>query len=97
MLRRLLQLFFCIIVVGLFLYIYIDKQNDVTELRLAIPNLEKEVKRYHEENTRLQYEINLIENPIHLMELVRQPEFSYLKYPHLDQVIILPEGTIPEP
>lgn len=97
MLKTLLQLFFCIGIVGVCLYVYIDHQNDVTELRLAIPVLEKEVKRIQEENTQLQYEIDLIENPIHLMDLVRQPEFSYLKYPHLNEIITLPEGTVQEP
>ena len=36
--------------------LYIEKQNELTELRLAIPVLDKEVKALSEENRRLKYE-----------------------------------------
>lgn len=77
------------------LYVYIDRQNALTELKLQIPFLEKEVKQILEENIKLHYEINQFESPIHLMELARKPEFGHLKYPSLDQVLILPIGSIP--
>lgn len=87
-----INLFICIAVAGLFLFAYIDKQNELTELRLAIPVLAKEVKAIQEENTRLRYEIERFENPILLMELRRKPEFSHLKYPYLNEEIFLPKG-----
>lgn len=90
-----IQIFICIITAGLSLYLYIDKQNELTQLRLSIPALTKEVKRINEENIRLQYEIEQFESPVHLMELARKPEFGHLKYPNVDQVLILPEGVIP--
>lgn len=74
------------------LFGYIEKQNDLTELRLAIPALAKEVKSLQEENIRLTYEIEHFESPIHLMELMRKPEFSHLKYPYLNDEIFLPQG-----
>lgn len=86
-----LRVFFCILLVGITLYAYIDKQNDLTELRLAIPALAKEVKSIQDENNRLQYEIDYFESPIHLMELLRKPEFGHLKYPYDPDVIVLPE------
>lgn len=89
------QVFFCIFIAGLTLYIYIDKQNELTELRLTIPVLTKELKQIQEENIRLKYEINQFESPIHLMELARKPEFGHLKYPHLNDVQTLPEGKVP--
>jgi hypothetical protein len=73
------------------LYFYIDKQNELVELRLAIPILTKEVKALEEENERLRYQVNCFEDPIHLMELARQPEFSHLKYPKAHEVVLLPE------
>jgi hypothetical protein len=91
-----IQIFFCILVASFTLYFYIDKQNDLTELRLAVPELAKEVKLIQEENIRLQYEIDHFESPIHLMELARKAEFGHLKYPHIDKIIILPEGIIPQ-
>jgi hypothetical protein len=86
-----IRIFFCILLVGITLYAYIAKQNEMTELRLAIPVLTREVKSIQEENNRLRYEIDHFESPIHLMELLRKPEFSHLKYPYDRDVWILPE------
>lgn len=85
------QILLCIFAAGIALYAYIDKQNDLTELRLVIPTLGKEVKRIQKENIRLQYEVDRFESPIHLMELLRKPEFSHLKYPHVDDVVVIEE------
>jgi hypothetical protein len=87
-----LRIFACIFAAGLTLFGYIEKQNELTELRLAIPSLAKEVKSLQEENIRLTYEIEHFESPIHLMELMRKPEFSHLKYPFLPDEIFLPQG-----
>lgn len=84
-----LQVFLCILIAGITLFLYIDKLNALTELRLEIPALAKEVKQIQEENIRLRYEIDQFESPIHLMELARKPEFSHLKYPHFDDEIVL--------
>lgn len=89
-----IHIFICIFIVGITLYAYIEKQNLLTELRLKIPTLAKEVKQIQEENVRLKYEIDQFESPVHLIELSRKPEFSHLKYPQLDQIIILPEGKV---
>lgn len=80
---------FCIFVAGLTLYLYIDDLNKLTGLRLAIPALVKEVKSIHDENIQIQYEIETFESPIHLMELLRKPEFSHLRYPYVKDVVIL--------
>jgi len=73
------------------LYIYIDKLNNLTELRLLIPLLAKEVKDIQEKNLELQYEIERFESPSLLMELAQKSEFSHLKNPMLTEIIILPE------
>jgi hypothetical protein len=85
-----MRLFACIFTVGITLYAYIDKQNELTELRLAIPALAKNLRNIQEENVRLKYEIERFESPIHLMELARKPEFGHLKYPYLKDEIALP-------
>ncbi|QLH37620.1 MAG: hypothetical protein HWD61_12150 [Parachlamydiaceae bacterium] len=85
-----LRLFICIMMAGFTLYGYIFKQNELTELRMAIPTLAKEVRNIQEENNRLKYEIDHFESPIHLMELLRMPEFSSLKYGYTQDVVILP-------
>lgn len=80
---------FCIFVAGLTLYSYIDDLNKLTVLRLAIPAVVKEVKSIHDENIQAQYEIERFESPIHLMELLKKPEFSHLRYPYVKDIVIL--------
>jgi hypothetical protein len=90
----LIRLLICISFAGLVLYKYIDKLNDLTELRLSIPVLAREVKEIREQNLELQYAIDCFESPLHLMELARKPEFGHLKYPILNDVLQLPETPI---
>jgi hypothetical protein len=80
---------FCIFIAGLTLYLYINDLNKLTGLRLAIPAIVKEVKSIHDENIQIQYDIEMFESPIHLMELLRKPEFSHLHYPYVKDVVIL--------
>lgn len=87
----LIRLLLCISFAGLALYKYIDKLNELTELRLSIPVLAREVKEIHEKNMELQYTIEHFESPVHLMELARKPEFGHLRYPSTQEVILLPE------
>lgn len=82
-----LRLLFCVLVLVSSIYIYIDRLNQVTLERLKIPELNKELKNLKEEITRLQYEVDLFENPIHLMELSAKSEFSHLKFPYRENVI----------
>lgn len=89
-----IRIAFCIFIAGVTLFFYIDRQNELTEIRLAIPALAKEVKSIQEENIRLRYEIERFESPIHLMELLRKPEFSHLHYPYVKDVLILPEDDL---
>ncbi len=94
--RRILltfQILICIFVAAVTLFAHIKKRNELTELSLVLPRLEGEVKKLQRENKRLQYEIDSFENPIRLMELAHQPEFSHMKYPIIKDVIIIKEAT----
>lgn len=91
-----IRLLICISCVGLALYKSIDKLNELTELRLSIPILVREVKEVHEKNLELHYAIDCFESPLHLMELARKPEFGHLKYPSLNEVVLLPETSVEE-
>lgn len=95
--RNLIRLFICILAAGLTLFAYIEKQNELTELRLAIPQLTKEVAALREDNVRLKYEIERFESPLHLMELMRGPEYSHLKFPYIDQEIFIDQEQIAHP
>jgi len=87
----LLRLWLCIFIAGFSLYRTIDKLNELTELRLSIPVLAKEVQEIREKNMELLYEIEQFESPVHLLELARKPEFGHLKHPPLNEVIIIQE------
>lgn len=96
MIANLSQIFICIFAAAFTLYACIENQNALTELQMTIPALAKEVQSINEDNIRMQYEIDQFESPVHLIELLRQPEFGHLKYPNLDEIVTLPEG-IPSP
>jgi len=86
------RLLICIFVFSFCLYSYIDKQNQLTQLRIRIPDLAKKVSEIQEDNMQLQYEIDRFENPQHLMELARHSEFSHLKHPLVKEIVTVQEG-----
>lgn len=85
----LFRLLICIFALGGFLYTYIDKQNDLTELKMEIPELAKQLRRLEEENDQLCLEIERLENPSRLIELLRKKEYSHLHYPYVNEVVVL--------
>lgn len=87
------RILLCIFSFGVFLYSYIDKQNQVTKLRISVPEVALQVKSLKEENTRLQYLIEQFENPAHLMELARGEEYHHLKHPLVKEVLACPQGV----
>lgn len=84
-----IRLFLCVVLIGTLLYAYIDKQNRITELRLLIPAVSTQLQAVEQENTRLQFEIDRFEDPVHLMELARLPQFSHLKHPIVNEIITI--------
>lgn len=88
----LLKLGFCLGVSGLCLYSYLDMQNQVTKLKIQLPEVEKEVKLIQEENRRLCYQIEQFESPAHLIELAHRPEYAHLKHPLLKEILTVPEA-----
>ncbi len=86
---NLVRVLICISAVGIGLYMFVAKQNQLTKMRLDIPPLETKVKQLREKNRKLNYEVEQFENPVHLIELQSQPEFAHLKYPTLDEVDVV--------
>lgn len=80
---------FGLVVIGGALLWYIDRLNDLTRLRLEIPQHMKDLKALQEENEALQYEIDRFESPIYLMELLKKPEYSHLKFPREKEVVVI--------
>jgi cell division protein FtsL len=75
-----IRLFFILFFSTLFLYFYIDKQNQITRLRLTIPTIEQEIEELKQETVQLHYEIDQKESPERLLSLLKQPEYSHLKF-----------------
>lgn len=88
----LVRLGICLAVFGLCLYSYLDLQNQLTQLKIQLPEVEKEIKGIREENRSLAYQVNQFENPSHLIELAHRPEYSHLKHPLLREILTVPEA-----
>ncbi len=86
------RLTFCIGLILTLLFVYLDKQNELTKLKIMMPKVEKEIVLLKEENKRLKYEIEKFESPSHLMELARLPEFAHLKHPLVKNILKVEEG-----
>lgn len=93
---QLVRILICIFTLGTFLYMYVDKLNAHTELRLQIPALTREIEVVNQEAIHLSYEIECFKNPAHLIQLAKQPEFTHLKFPYEEDVLVVPTGLAQE-
>lgn len=87
----LVRLLLCIFFAALLLYSYIDRLNEMTQLKFEIPKLESVVKRLREENDALKLQIECTQQPVSLMKRLREPEFSHLKQPSRLDVLVIEE------
>jgi hypothetical protein len=70
-----------------------DRVSYLTKLKLKLPKVKRDAHLIMEENRRLKIEIERFENPTHLMELARSPEFAHLKHPLIKDVLKVKEGV----
>jgi hypothetical protein len=82
----------CVTVLGVLLFFYLERQNELTQLKIQLPQLEKKIATLREESCRLRYEVDQFENPMHLIELAHRPEFGHLKYPLLKEILTVPDA-----
>ena len=90
------KIFVCLSVFSLCLFSYLEKQNELTQLKLYAPKVVKEIKSLQEENARLQYEVEQFESPDNLIRLARDTRFSHLKHPLNRDVLMMQEGLCVE-
>lgn len=81
----------CVMCGGGCLYAHLHQTNRCTHLKMKLPALETEVREMQESNHRLAYQIEQFENPSHLIELARRPEFGHLRHPLLREVLTVSE------
>jgi hypothetical protein len=88
----LFRLGICLCLLAFYLYSYLNLHNQQTQLKIQLPEVEKEIKLIQEENRRLAYEIDQFENPANLIELAHHPEYAHLKHPLLKEILTVPEA-----
>ncbi len=91
----LLRLLICIAVFSCLLYAYIDRNNQLTELRYDLPTVADEILVLEEKCAALRYKIDQSESPLRLMELARTPEFSHLHQPRSNEIVVVPSRRKP--
>lgn len=87
--KHLLRIFICLTCFGVSLYLYLDKINEQTNIRFKIPQIEKEIEELEQANIELAYQIENFKNPQHLLELAERPEYSHLKFPFAQEVMVI--------
>ena len=87
------QISLCLVMLGACLFSYLEKQNELTELRIYVPKLVKEIRLIEEENVALKYQIQKFESPENLMALALDQQFSHLKYPLNKEVLVLQDAS----
>ncbi|MES2200029.1 MAG: hypothetical protein V4489_07675 [Chlamydiota bacterium] len=86
------QIFTCLIAVSACWFSYLEKQNELTGLRLYAPKLVQEIKGIREKNTQLKYQIQQLESPENLIKLSNETKFNHLKHPFGKDILVLQEG-----
>jgi hypothetical protein len=81
-----------LLTMGLFLYSFVEKNNELTQLRFRIPKLMQEIKLIEEKNSHLRFQIEQFTSPQNLMLLAQDPTYSHLKFPPFSEVVTLNEG-----
>ena len=77
------------------MYFYLQKQNQLTYLRITIPKISERIRSLKEEIAKCEYELDMLESPVRLMELASSEEYSHLKHPYAESILTLGEGSLP--
>ena len=79
----------CIIGCAAISYEHIHELNKLTAMRIQIPQIAQEIALVNEEIDRLDFEFQSIENPVHLLYLAKNAEYSDLKYPLQEDILVV--------
>jgi hypothetical protein len=90
-----IQIIILLLTIGGLSYRIVYQQNQLVQKQMLIPRITKKITALEEMRKRLQYQIDTFENPIHLMELLRDPRFAHLQHPYMKDIIALdPEESL---
>lgn len=87
--KNLVKIFICIFCFGVSLYIYLDKLNSQSELKVQVPQIAKEIELIEQDLVNLNYQIESFKNPTHLLNLALRPEFGHLKFSRQSDVMLI--------
>ena len=87
--KLLVKIAVCILGCSLVSYEHIHGLNELTAMRIEIPQIQQEIAKVSEEIDQLQFECLSMENPQHLLYLAKSADFSDLQYPLQEEVIVL--------
>lgn len=68
-----------LLVVATLIFLYIREHNDLTELRIQVPKLEREISSLEAEKIKLQFELEQFFSPSRLEEISRRAQYAHLK------------------
>lgn len=83
----LVRIMVCLLTLGAFLYLYVDRLNAHTELKLKIPQLAREMDQIKQNTLELSYQIECFKDPANLIQLAQRPQFSHLRFPYQEDVL----------
>lgn len=87
-----LRLAVCIALLAIFLICHVERQNEITRLRLQIPQIDALSCRMKESALQLQSKVIKSQSPGHLLALLDRPEFQHLHFPTAQSVWIIEEN-----
>ncbi len=85
----------CILLLGAFLLHHVERQNELTRLRLEIPQIDMQWRALQERALQLRGKVLSRQTPRALLAQLQKPEFAHLKNPPPDKVWILDEEEVP--
>ncbi len=71
------------------MYLYVEKQNYLTYLRMEIPKKSSIIRHLKEEIVEYEYEVDQLESPMRLMQLASSSQFSHLVHPYAEGVLTI--------
>jgi CHAT domain-containing protein len=96
--KFLIKMAVCILGCAAVGYEHIYELNQMTAMRIKIPQIQQEITLVNEEIDRLNYEFQIMENPEKLLHLAKHAEFSDLHFPLKEEILVLSqENAIKEP
>ncbi len=77
---------------GLLCYAMVEKQNQVMQMRMDIPLLEKQIEQLEQKNAEILFALTKNRAPSLLMHLAKQEKFAYLVHPFSTDVLAFQES-----